>query len=64
MKINGEKLKAVRKALDIEVKEVAIAADLTPQRINQLERGVNLRLNNNIVHAIAKLLKVKPVDLQ
>ena len=64
MWINGLKLKEMREKQCRSIAEVAVAADLTAQRISQIEREELSRLNTNIVKAMAKLLCCHVDDLK
>jgi transcriptional regulator with XRE-family HTH domain len=44
-------------------REIAVAADLSERRIQQIEQGKNSNVNLNVAKAIAKRLGVKLEDL-
>ena len=62
MKINAAKLKHWRQVRDVPIRILAGVADLTPRRIQQIEKHGG-DINRNIAAAIAKKLKIKLGDL-
>ena len=59
MKVNGEMIKAKRVGVEMAVRSLAHAADLSERRIQQIEEGDIVNLNRNIAKAIASFLGVK-----
>lgn len=65
MKIDGNKLKAAREQALITRSDLAKIAGLTHVRIWQIEQvDIVANVNDNIVAAMAKELRVKPAELE
>jgi transcriptional regulator with XRE-family HTH domain len=59
MKVKGKVIHEKRLAVGKETRELAVAADLSERRIQQLEQGETVNVNLNVAKAIAKCLGVK-----
>jgi DNA-binding XRE family transcriptional regulator len=59
MQVNHIKIKEIREFKCLRYSDLAIAADLSERRIQQIEQGKLISLNLNIARAIAKRLGVK-----
>lgn len=64
MRINGAKLKQARELAGLTRSDLAVIADVTQVRIWQMESRPESNVNENIVKAIAKKLKVDVKEIQ
>lgn len=64
MRINGAKLKQARESAGLTRFDLAVIADVTQVRIWQMESRPESNVNENIVKAIAKRLKVDTKEIQ
>ena len=59
MKVNGQKIKALRERKNISRTDLATAADLGERRIQQVEDAMSIKMNLNVAKAVALKLGVK-----
>lgn len=64
MRINGAKLKQARESAGLTRSDLAVIADVTQVRIWQMESRPESNVNENVVKAIAKRLKVDVKEIQ
>lgn len=63
MQVDHVKIQQIRESKSMRCEELAVAADLSARRIQQIEKGELISLNLNIAKAIARKLGVKLEDI-